>query len=134
MDMCAHTRAAPAGLLPSFTTTNKGPSFLDRPILPSEKPVTLCVSKDKQSHRLVGTSETFYESHSPHLVTVSSAVAHTHTPLLPYLSSVLFSVLFFSVFSFLSVAQPRSLTSNCRHRQSHLDYPWDQPGLTSLPV
>lgn len=65
---CARTRAAPAGLLPPFTTTNKGPSFLDRPILPSEKPVTLCVSKDKQSHRLVGTSETFYESHSPHLV------------------------------------------------------------------
>lgn len=114
---------------------HKGPSFLDRPILPSEKPVTLCVSKDKQSHRLVGTSETFYESHSPPLVTLTQlAVAHPlpHTPSSLWSSSVLRS--FLSVFSFLSIAQPRSLTSNCRHRQSHLDSPWDQPGLTSLPV
>lgn len=79
---CARTHALLLqALLPPFTTTNKGPSFLDRPILPSEKPVTLCVSKDKQSHRLVGTSETFYESHSPHLVTVSSARrTHPHPP------------------------------------------------------
>lgn len=81
MDMCAHTRCScrPA---PTFHNhQHKGPSFLDRPILPSEKPVTLCVSKDKQSHRLVGTSETFYESHSPQFSsTVSAAVAHTHIP------------------------------------------------------
>lgn len=130
MDMCAHTRCCSCMPAPTFTTA-KGQAFLTVPSFPSEKPVTLCVSKDKQSHRLVGTSETFYESHSPHLVTLSFPVAHPHAP-----SSTPspFSVLFLSVFSFLSVAQPRSLTSNCRHRQSHLDYPWDQPGLTSLPV
>lgn len=114
----------------------KRPSFLDRPILPSEKPVTLCVSKDKQSHRLVGTSETFYESHSPPPSSFSSPSACRRTPTRAPFFALVCSPLFFflSQVSFLSISQPRSLTSNWRHRQSHLDYSWDQPRLTSLPV
>lgn len=78
----------------------KRPSFLDRPILPSEKPVTLCVSKDKQSHRLVGTSETFYESHSPpfFLLVTLSLPSHTHTSTL--FRSRLFSVVLFPLSGF----------------------------------
>lgn len=78
---------------PTFTTT-KAKLFLTVPSFQQREPVTLCVSKGKQFHRLFGTSETFYESHSLVLSSLfSSSAAVTHP--LTFFSNLRFYLFFF---------------------------------------
>lgn len=131
LDICARKRYSPRRDLTFITA--KGQAFLTVPSF-HQRSLSPCASRRANSSTGLWTSETFYESHSPFLlVTLSLPFAHPHAPFFFSLSSVLrcFSP---SRVSFLSISQPRSLTSNWRHRQSHLDYSEDQPGLTSLPV
>ena len=128
--MCARKRYSRRRDLTFITA--KGQAFLTVPSF-HQRSLSPCASRRANSSTGLWTSETFYESHSPLPSRHSKLAVRTPTPFFFSLSSVLrcFSP---SRVSFLSISQPRSLTSNWRHRQSHLDYSEDQPGLTSLPV
>lgn len=102
---------------PTFTTT-KGQAFLTVPSF-HQRSLSPCASRRTNSPTgLLGRLRLFMNRTPP----ISSPSACRRTPTHPLLSLSASSPFSSSLeFSFLSVAQPRSLTLNCRHRQSHLD-------------
>lgn len=120
---------------PTFTSA-KGQAFLTVPSF-HQRSLSPCASRRTNSPTgLLGRLRLFMNRIPPPPSSLSSPSACRRTPTRAPFFALVCSPLFFflSQVSFLSISQPRSLTSNWRHRQSHLDYSWDQPRLTSLPV
>lgn len=132
--MCAQNTAHACRMPALSFITAKGQAFLTVPSFHQRSLSPRASRRTNSPTGLLGRLRLFMNRTSPPL---QIPIVVTHT--LPSFALVcrLFSVpvvFLLSHVSFLSISQPRSLLSNWRHGQSHLDYSEDHPGLTSLPV